>query len=194
MINYNYSVSICLPAQCLLNSITQQSLTWLFTIWCCSSLREVSFGTLQYIQCILHGLTSVLLWVPFIFSASEKCQFGGCTWWLMMEMVCIFHGGYFDYGCTFWTVLDSYCCVMGWTYRVADNESFMAWMINDITEALGILLYCDTECGSPANIKKFNKLAYKGYNNFILCTTLACFSTFHLPTMVPKFRALVSIQ
>jgi len=28
--------------------------------------REVSFGILLYVQCILHGLTSALLCVPFI--------------------------------------------------------------------------------------------------------------------------------
>jgi len=41
--------------------------------------RDVPFGIPQYIQCILHGLTSVLLCVPFIFADSEKYRFGGCT-------------------------------------------------------------------------------------------------------------------
>ena len=42
--------------------------------------REVPFGISQYVQCILHGLASVLLCVPFIpFPDSKKCQFGGST-------------------------------------------------------------------------------------------------------------------
>ena len=32
------------------------------------------FGIAQYVQCILQGLTSVLLRVLFIFVDSEKCQ------------------------------------------------------------------------------------------------------------------------
>jgi len=36
----------------------------------------------QCTQCILNELTSLLLCVPFIFSDSEKCWFGGGTWWL----------------------------------------------------------------------------------------------------------------
>ena len=35
--------------------------------------QEVPFGILQYVQCILHGLTGVLLCDPFIFADSEKC-------------------------------------------------------------------------------------------------------------------------
>ena len=35
--------------------------------------QEVPFGEPQYVQCIFHGLTSVLLCVPFIFADNEKC-------------------------------------------------------------------------------------------------------------------------
>ena len=35
--------------------------------------RDVPFGISQYMQYLLHGLTSVLLCVPFIFADSEKC-------------------------------------------------------------------------------------------------------------------------
>jgi len=40
------------------------------------SAHEVPFCIPQYVQCILHGLTSILLCVPFIFadSESEKCN------------------------------------------------------------------------------------------------------------------------
>ena len=116
---------------------------------------------------------------------------GNClyiSWWLLWLWMYFLNSSWFILLCDGLNIQGS------WQWKL---HGFTFWMINDITEALGILLYCDTECGSPANItigKKINKLVYKGYNNFILCTTLACFSTFHLPTMVPKFRALVSIQ
>ena len=44
-----------------------------FSLFDVASAQEVPFGILQYAQCILHGLTSVLLCVPFIFADSEKC-------------------------------------------------------------------------------------------------------------------------
>ena len=55
----------CLCAWCLQTSITQQLLTQFlfFLLLSVASAWEVLFGILQYIQCILHGLTSVLLCV-----------------------------------------------------------------------------------------------------------------------------------
>ena len=50
-----------------------------------ASAPEVPFGTPQYVQCILQGLTSVLLCVPFIFVDSEKCQFDGSMQWLNLH-------------------------------------------------------------------------------------------------------------
>ena len=40
----------------------------IFSLFDITSAGHVSFGILQYVQCILHGLTSVLLCVPFIFA------------------------------------------------------------------------------------------------------------------------------
>ena len=104
------------------NLITAKATDLIFSLFDVASAREVPFGIPQYIQCILHGLTSVLLCVSFIFAGSEKCRFGGSTWWLpfITEIVCIFHSGYFAYRGAFQTVLDLYCCVTGWT--LADNE------------------------------------------------------------------------
>ena len=59
------------------NLITAKATGLIFSLFNITSAREVPFGILQYIQCILHGLTSVLLCVPFIFAGSEKCRFGG---------------------------------------------------------------------------------------------------------------------
>ena len=61
------------------NSITAKGTGLIFSLFDVTSAREVPFGIPQYLQCILHGLTSVLLCVPFIFADSEKCQFGGST-------------------------------------------------------------------------------------------------------------------
>ena len=89
----------------------------IFSLFNIAWYREVPFGIPQYIQCILHGLTGVLLSVPFIFTDSEKCQFSGSMCWLPFEteIIRIIHSDYFDYKFTFRTVLDSYCCVMGLT-------------------------------------------------------------------------------
>ena len=55
------------------NSITAKTTDLIVSLFDVASAREVPFGILQYVQCILHGLTSVLLCVPFIFADSEKC-------------------------------------------------------------------------------------------------------------------------
>ena len=40
----------------------------IFSLFDVTLARQVPFGILQYVQCILHELTSVLLCVPFIFA------------------------------------------------------------------------------------------------------------------------------
>ena len=59
------------------NSIMAKATDLIFSLFDVTSAREVPFGISQYVQCILHELTSVLLCVSFIFADSEKCQFGG---------------------------------------------------------------------------------------------------------------------
>ena len=58
------------------NLITATATGLIFTLFDVTLSREVSFGIPQCIKCILHGLTSVFLCVPFIFAESKKCQFG----------------------------------------------------------------------------------------------------------------------
>ena len=65
------------PDKC--NAITAKDMGLIFSLFDVASAREVPFGIVQYVQCILLGLTSVLLCVPFIFADSEKCQFGDST-------------------------------------------------------------------------------------------------------------------
>ena len=54
------------------NSITAKVTGLIFALFDIASAQEVPYGTPQYVQCILQGLNSVLLWVPFIFADSEK--------------------------------------------------------------------------------------------------------------------------
>ena len=64
------------------NSITAKATGLIFSLFSVASARQVPFGIpqlAQYNQYLLHGLTSVLLCVPFIFADSEKCQFGNST-------------------------------------------------------------------------------------------------------------------
>ena len=61
------------------NLITAKVTGLIFSLFNVALAQEVPFGIPQYIQCILHGLTSVLLCVPFIFADSEKCQLGSST-------------------------------------------------------------------------------------------------------------------
>ena len=48
------------------NLITAKATGWFFSPFNVASALEVSFGIPQYVQCILHGLTSVLLCVAFL--------------------------------------------------------------------------------------------------------------------------------
>ena len=74
------------------NSIMAKATGLIYSLFDVASAQEVPFGILQYVQRILHGLTSVLLCVPFIFTDSKKCRFGSSMWWLpfIMEIVRIF--------------------------------------------------------------------------------------------------------
>ena len=59
--------------------ITAKATGLIFSLFDVALARLVPFGIPPYVQCILHGLTSVLLYVPFIFADCEKCRFGGST-------------------------------------------------------------------------------------------------------------------
>ena len=61
------------------NSITAKATCLIFSLFDIALAQQVPFGIPLYVQCILHGLTSVLLCVPFIFADSEKCRFGDST-------------------------------------------------------------------------------------------------------------------
>ena len=56
------------------NSVTAKAmgLQLIFSLFDVTSAREVPFGIPQYVQCILQGLISVLLCIPFIFADNES--------------------------------------------------------------------------------------------------------------------------
>jgi len=68
----------------------EQLLRAQFSLFNVASTWEVPFGIPQYMQCIRHELTSVLLCVPFIFADNEKRWFGGfhCDgkWHLIVDL------------------------------------------------------------------------------------------------------------
>ena len=126
------------------NSITTKATSLIFSLFDVASAWEVPFGIPQYVQCILHGLTSVLFCVPFIFVDSEKCRFGNSTRWLpfLMEIVHIFHSGCFGCRGAFQIVLDLYCCVTGWTQPTTKcNGYFTFQTIIDITGPRGTISF-----------------------------------------------------
>jgi len=74
------------------NSTMAKATGLLFNV---ASAREVPFAIPLYMQCILHGPTTALLCVPFIFVHHVDC-----TWWLpfVTEIVC---SGFFLNSCWF---------------------------------------------------------------------------------------------
>ena len=70
----------------------------IFALFDVASAREVPFGTPQYVQYILQGLTSVLLCVPFIFADSESVNLVVARdgFLCITKIVRMFHGGYLD--------------------------------------------------------------------------------------------------
>ena len=107
-----------LPIDCLTDRCPQTNITrkWLrlqgliFSLFNVALAREVPFGILQYVQYFIHGLISILLYIPFILADSERCRFGGSTQWLpfIMQIILFFIvRSYFDYRGAFQTVLDS---------------------------------------------------------------------------------------
>jgi len=87
-----------------------------FTVWRYLSLIG-AFWHPQYVKCILHALISVLLYVPFISTDSEKCPFDGSTWWLQ--------GGNYPY--LSWWLL--------WLQRCFLNSSWFILLCNRLNRA-----------------------------------------------------------
>jgi len=56
----------------LCNLTMAKAIGLIFSLLNVTSAQEVPFAIPLYIQCIFHGLTRVLLCVPFIFAHCEK--------------------------------------------------------------------------------------------------------------------------
>jgi len=56
------------------NSTMAKAMGLIFLLFNVASAREVAFAIPLYMQCTLHGLTTALLCVPFIFFHHEKYQ------------------------------------------------------------------------------------------------------------------------
>ena len=100
------------PDKC--NSITAKAMGLIISLFDATLAQEVPFGIPQYVQCVLHGLTSVLLCVPYIITDRKSVDLAvACNGFpSVTEIIHIFHSDYFDCGGAFRTVL-AYCCVTG---------------------------------------------------------------------------------
>ena len=57
------------------SSITAKAIGVIFSLFDVVPSRDVPFVIPQYVKCMHHGLTSVLLCVPFLFADSPRCPF-----------------------------------------------------------------------------------------------------------------------
>jgi len=71
VIEWNFLLTDWLPA-CIAWCLRLTMTGLIFSLFNIDSAQEVSFGIPQYVQCIHHELTSVLLCVPFIFVNGES--------------------------------------------------------------------------------------------------------------------------
>jgi len=72
------------------NSTMAKAAGLIFLLFNVASAREVPFAIPPYMQCILHGLSTALLCVPFIFVHHVKCRLH------VMASIC-YGNRYFDY-------------------------------------------------------------------------------------------------
>jgi len=77
-----YWLTNCLMPSDSRNSTMAKAMGLIFSLFNVASARQVPFAILLYMQCILHGLTMVLLCVPFIFVHHKKC------WLHVMASIC----------------------------------------------------------------------------------------------------------
>ena len=70
------------------NLITTKAMGLIFSLSDIASSRDVPFGIPQYVQCMHHGLTFVLLCVPFLFADSPRCRFVVVRCMASLQYVC----------------------------------------------------------------------------------------------------------
>ena len=70
------------------NSIMAETMGVIFSLFDVALSRDVPFGIPQYVQCTHHGLTFVLLCVPFLFAVSQRCQFAVVQCMASLQYIC----------------------------------------------------------------------------------------------------------
>ena len=74
------------------NSTMDKTTGLIFSLLDITSSRDVPFRQLQYIQCMYHGLTFVLLCVPVLFADNVRCQFAIARYGFPMAVSCFLFG------------------------------------------------------------------------------------------------------
>ena len=69
-------------------SIMAKDMGLIFSLFNVALSRDVPFGIPQYIQCMHHVLTFVLLYVPFLFADSPRCRFVVALCMASLQYVC----------------------------------------------------------------------------------------------------------
>jgi len=144
------------------NSTMAKTTGLIFSLFNVASARKVPFAILPYMQCILHGLTTALLCVPFIFVQHEKCWFCGRY---VMASIC----GYFGYK----SLNNCWFVLLHNGLNIADNEvsSFQMKMHKwgmpcDCFDAVYIYIYM----GSPAIIRLCCSIIFQPFNHISAAT------------------------
>ena len=73
---------------CKRNSKMAKAMDLIFSLFDYASSQDVPFGIPQYVQCMHHGLTFVLLCVPFLFADSPRCPFAVARCMVSLQYVC----------------------------------------------------------------------------------------------------------
>ena len=109
------------------DSITANPTSLIFSLFDITSAWDVPFGILQYIQYILHGLTSVLH--LSLLTAKSVNLVVACDGFLAcaIEIAYIFHSGYLDYRGAFQLGLNLYCCVTSWKNSTKKRNGYFTF-------------------------------------------------------------------
>ena len=132
------------------NSIMAKAMGLIFSLFNVALSQDVPFGTPQYVQCTHHGLTFVLLCVPFLFADSPRCQFAVAQCMAFLQYICKRESSIFSIvtGLNAETILILFfiCNAVCNRLKIAENS-----MRSD--ESIGTILSFDTVCvGSPVII------------------------------------------
>jgi len=145
------------------NSIMAKATDLIFSLFDIVSAWEVPFGILQYVKCILQGLISVLLCVPFIFADSKKHWFHGCMRWFPLH----------NRNCLFFSQW------LPWLQRCFSNSSWFILLCNEsnIADREGQWIFeFQTITGVHGTICTFHSGYFDSdvlFQQFLICAAVA---------------------